>query len=89
MLQFQKYQNEENLKSHYMVIGGECAQAIQNEYVFEHNQPTINVVMEIKKANGGFSNHAFNQSGISPRDPKTWGKRIHRYRFVGWYRNEK
>ena len=57
---------------------GECAQAIQNEYLFQHNQPTVNVVMNIRKSNGGFSNHAFNLSnikkGINPKDPKTWGK---------------
>ena len=57
---------------------GECAQAIQHEFLSRHQQPTVNIVMNIKKSNGGFSNHAFNLSnikkGANPKDPKTWGK---------------
>lgn len=57
---------------------GECAQAIQNEFFVQYGKPSINIVMNIKKANGSFSNHAFNlsniQKGIDPTKPETWGK---------------
>lgn len=57
---------------------GECAKAIQQELIFKHNVPSVNVVMEAKTANGRFCNHAFNisniQKGMDITKPHTWGK---------------
>lgn len=57
---------------------GECAQAIQNEFFLQKKQLTVNVVMNVRKENGGFYNHAFNLSnikkGVKANDPKSWGK---------------
>lgn len=57
---------------------GHCAKAIQHELWFKHQVPSINVQMDVKKANGGFCNHAFNvsniQKGMDITKPHTWGK---------------
>ena len=55
-----------------------CAKAVQLEFLIKHKVPTVNVVMEVKKGNNFFCNHAFNvsniQRGMDITKPHTWGK---------------
>lgn len=57
---------------------GHCAKAVQNEFWFKHHKHSINVVMNVQKANGSFCNHVFNisniQKGMDITKPHTWGK---------------
>ena len=55
-----------------------CAKAVQHEFLFKHNVPSVNVIMEVKRGKDFFCNHAFNvsniQKGMDITKPHTWGK---------------